>query len=548
MEEIKKAAEKYAILNAAEYGRACIKAVASRVFAEFPEARKSARDVIEVIRKVVESVNSLEREEILKLAKKYAPEEKKEKKKHALPELPVSGKPVFRIAPNPNGPLHIGHARMVILNDEYAKRYNGELILRFDDTDPKNPAKRPVKEAYEMIREDLKWLGVSWSKEIIASQRLEIYYEHFKTCLENGIAYICTCDAEEWRERARKRREACECRERDREENLRLWEKMLSGELREGEAVGRIKTSLGEKDPAVIDWVAFRIVDNPVHPLFEGKETPKVWPTLDFASAIDDKLCGVTHIIRGKDLAISEKRQKILYSALGWEYPKVFVFGKIFSEKYVFSTSKIRECIEKGEYSGFDDPRLATLRALRKRGITPQAIRNYIISLGLNENETKFDEEILYAENRKILDPVAKRYFFVKEPIKIELDDLPFEKIEAPFFPRKDSEKRSIRLSKTVFIEKEDFERFKGKEVRLMHFCNVVLDEKAKVTSVENKDIPKIHWVCNPIEAKLILPDKVYKGYAEENVKNVKKDEIVQFERVGFARCDEKLVFYFAHR
>lgn len=549
-EKLREIAKKHALSNALEYGKANEKAVAGKVFAEFPEAKNNAKKVLEIVREVVEEINKLSKKEINKLCSemRMIKKERMEKKEKTLPEIPVSAKPVFRIAPNPNGPLHIGHARMIVLNDEYAKRYNGKLILRFDDTDPKNPAKRPLKEAYNMIREDLKWLGVKWHEEIIASQRLNIYYKYFEKCLESGIAYICTCNAEEWRKKVREKKQACKCRERDYKENLSLWKKMLTHEFKEGEAVGRIKTPLDEKDPAVIDWVAFRIVDNPEHPLYP-ENPPKLWPTLDFASAIDDKLCKVTHILRGKDLAICEKRQRLLYKAFKWQYPKVFVFGKIFSEKYVFSTSKIREQIEKGIFSGFDDPKLPTLRAFRKRGITAQAIRNYIISLGLSEVESVFDPKILYAENRKIIDAKAKRYFFVKEPVKIEIDEIPLEKVKAPLYPDK-SKYREIKAAKEIFVEKEDFERFKGKEVRLMHFCNISLDKKAQVTGVENKNIPKIHWVSKNhcVKAKLVYPEQVIEGLAEKNVENVNKDEIVQFERVGFARCDEKLIFYFAHR
>ncbi len=550
--KVREIARKHALLNALEYGNASEKAVAGKVFAEIGEMRKRAKEILKIVGEVVSEVNSLSPGEIEKLCSelKIEKDRKRKKEEKNLPPLPVEKgeKPVFRIAPNPNGPLHIGHARMAVLNDYYAKRYSGKLILRFDDTDPKNPAKKPVKDAYELIREDLRWLGVKWEQEVIASLRLNIYYRYFEGCLKRGIAYICTCDAEQWRKTVREERKPCPCRSRKAEENIELWKKMLSHEFKEGEAVGRIKTSLVERDPAVIDWVAFRIVDNPEHPLYE-ENPPKVWPTLDFASAIDDRLCGVTHIIRGKDLAVCEKRQRALYHALGWRYPKVFVFGKIFSEEFVFSTSRMREQIEKGVYSGFDDPRLATLRAFRKRGITAQAIRNYILSLGLSEAETSFDPKILYAENRKIIDSIAKRFFFVKEPVKIELSTLPFENVKAPLLPDK-SEYREIKAGKEIFVEKEDFERLEGKEVRLMHFCNVILERKAEVTGIENKSIPKIHWVCaeNFVKAKLIYPERIVEGVAEKNVERVNKDEVVQFERVGFARCDKKLVFYFAHK
>ncbi len=545
--DLKNIAKRYAVENALKFGKAMEKPIIGKILGSYPEFRKNVDEVKRVVNEIVKEINSLDEEEIKRLAKDLgiSMEKKKEKKEKKLPEIDVDGIPVFRIAPNPNGPLHMGHARMVILNDEYSKKYGGKLILRFDDTDPKNPSKRPVKEAYEMIREDLKWLDVKWDKEIIASQRLEIYYKYFEDLLKKGQAYICTCDAEEWRKKVREKREACPCRSKTPEENLKDWEKMLNREFKEGEAVGRVKTSLTEKDPAVIDWVAFRIVDNPIHPLYTNP--PHVWPSLDFASAIDDYEMGVTHIIRGKDLYISEKRQKYVYEYFGWRYPKVYTFGKIFSEELIFSTSKMRDLIEKGVYSGFDDIRLPTIRAFRKRGIHPQAIRNYIISLGLNDSETVLDMEILFAENRKVLDPIAERYFAVLEPEKIELEEIPYNIVKAPLFPR--TEKfREIPVENPLYVEKGDFEKYHKKEVRLMHFCNVVLDKKSKVTSMENKDIPKIHWVSKPIKIKIVFEDKIVDALGEKNLEKLEKDTYIQFERIGFARYDGNKVFYFANK
>jgi glutamyl-tRNA synthetase len=543
--QIEEVARKYALINAVTHkGKADLKAVLAKVFGEVPEARKDIKNVIEIVKKIIAEVNSLSFEKQRDLVKELGIEIEKKEKKAELPPLPQAEKVVMRIAPSPNGPLHIGHARMVILNDEYVKRYKGKLILRFDDTDPKNPNKIPLKEAYEMIKEDLRWLQVKWHSEIYASKRLKIYYQYFEECLRRGFGYVCKCEPEKWRERVRAARKPCPCRENSIEKNLDEWEKMLEGIYREGEAVARIKTDLTQKDPATIDWVAFRIVDNPRHPLFEAP--PKIWPSLDFASSIDDFECGVTHIIRGKDLAICEKRQKTLYELFGWKYPWVAVFGKIFSEEVVLSTSEIRKGIESGKFSGWDDPRLPTLLALKKRGIQPEAVRKYITSLGLTEHETNLDLNILFAENRKIVDARAKRFFLVVEPIEIKLDKVPVKEVYAPLYPQK--EKRRIEVSEKIFVEKSDFEKFRGKEVRLMHFCNIVLEKEARVTSIEKKDLPKLHWVSKPIEVKLIYPEHIVNALGEKNIESVNREEIVQFERIGFARCEEPKVFYFSHK
>ncbi len=550
--KVEEIVRKEALINALCYnGKADVKAVASRVFGKYPELRKSAREVMEVIREVVEEINAMEMKEIEELCSRLGiekEEKRKKKDRYELEEIEVTNElPVFRIAPNPNGPLHIGHARVCVLNHEYCKKYNGILILRFDDTDAKNKYKAPLREAYDMIREDLLWLGIEWQREILASMRLNLYYFFFKKCIENGIAYVCTCNQEEWRERVRKKREACECRSKSKKENLEDFEKMLRHEYKEGEAVGRIKTEIEKIDnPAVIDWVALRIVDNPIHPLKKAH----LWPTLDFASAIDDKVEGVTHIIRGKDLATSEERQRIIYDAFSWEYPKVYTYGKVFSDKYILSTSKMREMIERGEIESFSDLRLVTLRALRRRGITPEAVRRYMLRLGLNQNETKFDEEILFSENRKVIDRVARRFFAVEDCVEIKLSGSFPREVTAKISPYS-SEARKIRVSERILVERKDFERFKGREVRLMHFCNVILDEEAKVTGFEiRKDVPKIHWVPKDYSfvVKLLTPDKESSLIVEENVRSVAIDEVVQFERKGFYRRESEGTFVFCHR
>ncbi|NOZ81950.1 MAG: glutamate--tRNA ligase [Candidatus Micrarchaeota archaeon] len=543
--EIEDVVLKFALANAVEHGgHADEKAVLGKVLASRPELRDRVKEVIGLVKKTVREVNSWDLQKQKSELSRFGGLKKTETRRGGLPELPVSGKVVLRFAVSPNGPLHLGHCRAAVLNDEYRKRYSGELILRFDDTDPKNPGKTPIREAYSWIEEDLKWLGVEISRIERASARLKRYREVFQKVIEIGGGYMCTCPPEEWSRKVRTQRKSCPCRSRTLEENLELWHSMISGEFSEGEIVGRVKTDLHNPDPAVIDWVAFRLVDEPEHP-FSGE---KLWPTLDFASAVDDKDFGVTHIIRGKDLAISEKRQKYLYRILGWEYPFVKVFGRLKAEGQELSTSRVRKLIEKGVYSGFDDVRLLFLRALRRRGITPEAVRNYMIRCGFTESDAKLDLKILYSENRKIIDPVAKRYFFVSEPVEIELDGIPVETVEAPLLPDK-SKFRTIPVTRKIFVEKTDFEKFSGTEVRLMHLCNVVLSKTPRVSSLEVKEIPKIHWVPeNSVEIGVIMQDGRITGLAEPGINDVKSDEICQFERFGFVRCERKGLFYFAHK
>lgn len=543
---------KHALANATQFeGKANIGSVIGKVIAEKPELKADMNALKQAVAKIISEVNSLDLETQKKELEKTGWQKIEKEQREGLPPLPnAESGVVMRMAPNPNGPLHIGHARMIILNDEYAKIYRGKLFLRFDDTDPKNPNKVPMKEAYKWIENDLKWLGVKYGKVFRASSRLRIYYKYFEKLLEAGNAYVCTCEQEAWSRMVRIERKECPCKNLGVEENLKRWKDMLSHKLKEGQAVGRIKTVIEKiSDPAVIDWVAFRIVDKPEHP-FAGKPPKKVWPMLDFASAIDDHEFGITHIIRGKDLAVSEARQKILYEYMGWKYPVTKIYGKIMTtEEMVVSKSKIAEGIKSGKFSGYDDPQLATLSAFRKRGILHEAIRNYMVGIGMNESETTVDLEILFSENRKLIDKTSNRYFFVADPVEIELDKLLAKTVKAPLYPG-GKKSRKVPVSKKIYIEKQDYVANLGKEARLMHFCNIVVGKKAKVTGAELKNIPKIHWVSkSAIKTRLVMPDgKIVSGLAEPAAAAIKPNQIVQFERIGFARCDKKGLFYFAHK
>ncbi len=551
MHNLNKIILKHALLNAQQYGKAEMGSVLGKVIAEAPEVKKDIDGLKKQILLTIADVNKMKKEAVEKELKKFGKIEKPKEQKHELPDLSnvKKGKVVMRMAPNPNGPPHIGHTRMLILNDEYVKRYKGKLILRFDDTDPKNPNKIPMKEAYKWFEEDLKWLGVKYSKVSRASDRLAVYYKYFEQFLKDGLAYVCTCQQEAWSKMVRIERGTCPCRGLDADENVQRWKKMQIGELKEGQAVGRIKTPTDVADPAVLDWVAFRIVDEPEHPFVKDEH---VWPMLDFASAIDDHDFGITHIIRGKDLSISEVRQRILYDKLGWKYPETRVYGKfVTTEAMILSKSKIAEGIRNKIYSGWDDPRLATLRAFKKRGIQAQAVRNYIAALGLNEHETTVDLDILYNKNREVIDKKSNRYFFVSEPIEVFLSKVPVRTVKAPTYPGKRTY-RKIPVGKKVFVEKIDFIANRGKEVRLMHFANYVLDKNAKFTGKPLKDIPKLHWCPEKnVKVKIVTQSgKEIEGIAEPEISKVKVDQTVQFERISFARCEsvKPLVFYLAHR
>ncbi len=530
--------KKYVLQNAIEHnGKAFSKSVLGRLLADYPKFRANIMEIKQRVEWITDEINRLSPTKQKKLIEKLGFIEKKIKsEKKGIGELPgvTIGKFVVRMAPNPNGALTLGHARPAILNYAFAKKYKGKFILRFDDTDPKH--KVPEKKFYTWIKEDLKWLGIKWDKVIIASKRFKLYYRYALKLIEMGKAYVCTCDREKWKE-LRDNRQPCPCRKLSPKINVKRWKKMfLKNGYKEGEAVLRIKTDLENPNPALRDWPAFRIVENPEHPLKKAR----VWPLLDFQSAIDDHLTGVTHILRGIDLQISEKRQKYIYQYFGWNYPVTITIGKFSLAGLVLSKSKIKEGIKNNIYKGWDDVKLGTLRSLKRRGIQPEAIRNMILDIGVKTSDISISMKNLAAYNRKLIDQKANRYFFVSHPTKIVIKNNKRKRVAIPIHPDK-KKKRILYVGKVIYVNAADFENYRNMEIRLKNLFNIILKKETKITTIKNKSIPKIHWVPSSfVEVRVLKEDKMVKGYAEKNLQKEKVGSIVQFERYGFVRIEKK--------
>jgi glutamyl-tRNA synthetase len=544
---------KYVVQNATKYGKASDKAVMGKLMAEMPELREKAKEVLELVKVCIGEFELLDDKAKKELAEKYREEKKKIEEQSALPALEKAkiGKVVMRFAPNPNGAPTLGSARGIVVNSEYVRMYKGKLILRFDDTDPR--VKRPMLEAYDWYIEDCEWLDARPDEVIYASKRIPIYYEYMERLLETGKAYPCFCSRNEFK-KFRATGVECPHRNLSSEDALEIWHKMLEGAYEEGEVVIRIKTDMRHKDPAIRDWVAFRIVYES-HPLVGDAHF--IYPMLDFESAIEDNLSGITHIIRGKDLMDSELRQKYIYEYFGWEYPVTKHWGRVSIHEFgKLSTSTIRKAIKAGKYADWDDPRLPTIKALRRRGFQPEAIRKFFISLGVGENDVAVSMKNLYAENRKIVDVIANRYFFVWEPAKIRIEGVEVREARLPLNPSKPGSFRLLKGSRDVYVSREDLEKFKeGEVIRLKDFCNV--KKKKDIFSFvgwELGDIKKgkiIHWLYEKDAVPCIVYgiERDYKGIAEKNaLKDIGK--IVQFERFAFCRLesfDEMLRAVYTH-
>ncbi len=556
--------EKFALQNAVKYGKAPqLGAVMGRVMGICPHLRPVAKDLGPVIQQMLDEVASESVDVWQKRLETIAPElieelsVKKEPDKGLKPlDVKEGEKVIMRFAPNPNGPATLGSTRGMVINSEYVKMYDGTFIIRFDDTDPQN--KRPMLEAYDWYIEDCAWLGAKPDKVVIASDQMEVYYGYARKLIEMGHAYVCFCQGGDFKQ-FKDARQPCPHRAQSVEDNLKFWDSMLAGEYEEKQAVLRIKTDITHKDPALRDYGAFRIVKTP-HPRPQIDDRYVVWPLLDFEGAIEDHELGMTHIIRGKDLMDSEKRQGYIYDYLGWNYPKTTHWGRIKIHEFgKFSTSSLRQSIEEGEYSGWDDPRLPTLRALRRRGIRPEAVRQFMIDMGVGETDISISMDTLYAENRKIVDSAANRYFFVWDPVELLIEDAQACVATPSLHPTEKRGQRSIPVDSTVLVCRDDVGSV-GDQLRLKDLYNVeitstsplkarCIDNSLKDESGNRRRI--IHWTpVENVSVKVLGPQGETIGVAEPGVV-AELDRMVQFERFGFCRIDsvdDGVVAYFAHK
>jgi len=348
---------------------------------------------------------------------------------------------------------------------------------------------------------------------------------------------------------------------------------MLDGTYKEGEAVVRIKTDLEHPNPAVRDWPALRIINPERHPHPRVGSKYRVWPLYNFACGIDDHLMGVSHIIRGKEHLTNQKRQEYMYKHFGWTYPEAIHYGRLKIKGASLSKSVIVEGIRKGVFKDWDDPRLATFAALRRRGITPEAIRRMIIDVGPKTADVVLSWKNLYAHNRKIIDPIANRYFFVHDPTGLDVKNIPRSfSVRIPLHP--DQPERGFRHFEIkpkegkalLWVSSEDLKLFEeGEKIRLMELFNFQVEmvgkelieavfESKSYEEARRLGAPLIHWIPmnTGIPCEVVMPDaSVARGVAENACKRLRPDEAIQFERFGFVRVDrldEKLTVYFAHR
>ncbi len=564
--ELESTIRKWALQNAFRYGgKANPGAVIGKLLAEQPDLKDQLKTLAREVAMIVNAVNALAPDKQRAELEKIDPAllvEKHEKQEHVLKELPNAeqDKVVMRMAPSPSGPLHIGHAFVTNLNSEYCRKYGGTFILRLEDTNPENI----YTPAYQMIVEDAQWLTKGNAQKIVTqSDRLHTYYDHAEKLVAAGKAYVCTCNPDIFRELIQKKK-ACPCRSLAVQEQHLRWDKMFSG-YEPGQAVLRIKTDIKDPNPAMRDWPAMRI-NHHVHPKIGTKE--KVWPLMNLSVAIDDHELGVTHTIRGKDHKDNEKRQKHIFDAFGWKMPTHLYVGRINFEGFDLSKTETMEKIQRGEYSGWDDIRLPFIAALRRRGYVPETFIQWSMDMGIGENDKTVSREEFFksidAHNRKLLEPIANRYFFIADPVEFRVAGAPKQTVELRLHPdHHDRGTRKFETHESFFLAKNDVDVLTdGPVYRLMDCGNFVKQgtnvhfHSRSVEEYREKGARIMHWL--PVTKELakvevVMPDgSTRQGVGEPGLKDLKEGAQVQFERFGFVRLDKKqankLVFWFTHK
>jgi len=550
---------KYSLANAVKYdGKADARAVIGKILAERPDVRQKARELIELVNATIEEVNAMSVEEQRQELQGVAPqllEYHHERRAKELPALggATMGRVVTRLPPEPSGYPHIGHAYAGYINWFYARHYRGRLVLRFEDTNPR--AVR--KEYYDAFRDGYRWMGIDWDKELKVSDDIPYFYERARELLQKGQAYLCTCPENEIK-KGRRLGIECSHRRSAAEDNLARWDDILEGKYHEGEIVCRLKGDMKHPNAVMRDPNMLRIIEHR-HP-FQG-DRYRLWPTYDFAVALEDHLCGITHILRSNEFASRGELQAFIRSLFGFPQPRIQEFSRLNVEGSPVSKRQIRPLVQSKIISGWDDFRLATLTGLRRRGIIPETIKELTREVGLSVAQPVIDWSIILGINRRLVDPMANRYFAVADPVPVTIIGADPRDAQLPFHPDfQDRGTRGVHVDSRVFIDSADAKQLKqGDAFRLKHLYNVRVDKKSArgvTCSYAGEEVDKtetkIQWVGEDnLPVQLTFPDVLYlgeqpnphslrveNGLGEAAMRALKLDAIIQLERKGFGRID----------
>ncbi|MGC8478344.1 MAG: glutamate--tRNA ligase [Candidatus Micrarchaeia archaeon] len=562
-----KLARKYAIKNAVEYGG---KANPGSVFSKVLSKVGKSADIKSLqleIQKVVEEVNAMSKasqeEEYSKYKEEFEQEYSEKVKNTSAPRMELKGavKGNFstRFAPEPSGYMHIGHAKVVFMEQEFARIYEGKLFLYFDDTNPEKES----QEFVDAIKRDLDWLGIKFDKEYYASDSIEKLYEYARQLIKMGKAYVCTCPPETIKS-YRMKGLSCPHSKNPESENMMMFQEMLEGDYDEGQAILRFRGDMSSNNTVMRDPTIMRIKK---HMHYRQGDKYIVWPTYDFNTPVMDSLHGVTDAMRSKEYELRGEIYVEILKALNLRIPRVHHEARLEVKGSLTSKRKLNDLINKGLISGYDDPRLITISALRRRGIKPEAIKKFVMRFGMSMTNSVVDLSLLYAENKKLVDPSAKRLFYVADPVKVIVENveaLP-KGVSLKLHPSNDLGSRSYAVGNTFYISGSDANELDmGTNVRLKELADLrvlsiskeaVHAEVVKMGAGEAKSIKKIQWVPeeSKFDCKILIPKDLVddnenflqdslqesNGYIESFAESLKKGEVVQLERFGFATFDK---------
>jgi glutamyl-tRNA synthetase len=565
-DDLKRIIRGIALLNAFEHdGKTRNDAIISKVIGSRPELRQKIKEIMPIISEVVSAVNSISLSVQKSELENDFPEllvTKPKQERTGLPPLEdVHNGIVTRFPPEPNGYPHIGHAKAAIIDEEYARMYGGKLILRFDDTNPENER----LEYYAAIKVGLDWLGVKYDVVKNTSDDIELIYKKAEEFLKAENAYVCICDKETI---SKNRRDmlSCKCRSGNVSQNMKRWNDMFK-KYKPGEAVVRFRGDMSADNTVMRDPILLRIIDEP-HPILKNKY--RVWPNYDFAVAIEDSIDGITHAFRTKEYELRNDLYYTILDKLKMRKPKVLEFSRLEFEGMPVSKRILKPLVEEGRVSGYDDPRLPTLEAMRRRGIVPEAIRKFVLSLGFTKSDTLAPFETLESFNRKIIDSTSIRLFIVIDAVKLTVKNNNVTELEIANHPQKDMGKRKIQVDGTFYIPGEDVKKLKlGDEVRLLDLYNIKItklgsDVEAEVTSSNFKsEIPKIQWVPgkSAMKIEVLVPKilfvnekfnenslEVVQGLTEPYYLELNVGAEIQFVRYGYCRKDSANQVIYTHK
>lgn len=502
---------------------------------------------------------------------------------------------ITRFPPEPNGYLHIGHAKSIVLNFELADEFKGKTNLRFDDT---NPVKEDT-EYVESIKEDVKWLGFDWDNLYFASDYFEEMYNRALILIKKGKAFVCDMTPDqikEYRGTLKEPGKESPFRNRTVDENLDLFERMRKGEFKDGEKVLRAKIDMSSPNINMRDPIIYRIAHATHH---NTGDKWCIYPMYDYAHPIEDAIEGITHSI----CTLEFEDHRPLYDWVVDECemekkPRQIEFARLNLTNTVMSKRFLKSLVDEGVADGWDDPRMPTVAGLRRRGFTPEAIRNFCMEIGVSKASSIVDAQLLEHFIREDLHAKAPRTMGVIRPLKVVITNYPEGQIE--FFDIENNPDdpsagtRKVPFSRELYIEQEDFMEvpvkkyfrlFPGNEVRLKgaYFikCNdFVKDESGNVVELHCTYDPEtksgsgftgrkvkgtIHWIdakkSIPAEFRLyeslILDDEegegksflerinpnsleILQGFAEETMRNAKPQDKFQFFRHGYFNVDTK--------